>query len=272
VKYRYDEMTWPEVRVAIRHDPVLVLPTGTTEQHGYHLPLMVDYLCATEVARAAVERVAPRAILMQPVVYSFNEHHMDFPGTITIDEGTIIDDVFCIGRSLAHHGFRRILILDGHGSNIPFMDIAPRRITNKTEAICAMTSWWSLMTSADYRRWRESRFPGGTGHACELETSVVLHLRPDLVDMAKAVDEVSMQMSESLYWDLEGGGPVRFQEFFTRNSLSGVVGEATRATAEKGRLIFDVVVERLAGFLEKFRRREIRPRRELHDAERYPVP
>jgi creatinine amidohydrolase/Fe(II)-dependent formamide hydrolase-like protein len=190
VKYRYDEMTWPEVRVAIRHDPVLVLPTGTTEQHGYHLPLMVDYLCATEVARAAVERVAP----------------------------------------------------------------------------------WSLMTSADYRRWRESRFPGGTGHACELETSVVLHLRPDLVDMAKAVDEVSMQMSESLYWDLEGGGPVRFQEFFTRNSLSGVVGEATRATAEKGRLIFDVVVERLAGFLEKFRRREIRPRRELHDAERYPVP
>src|SRR5947207_1908571 len=105
--YRYEEMPWPEVRQAVEHDPVVVLPVGTTEQHGYHLPLMVDYLCADEVARGAVEQVAPRALLMHPVTYSFNEHHLDYPGTISIDPQTIVDYLVCIGRSLAQHRLGR---------------------------------------------------------------------------------------------------------------------------------------------------------------------
>jgi creatinine amidohydrolase len=272
MKYRYEEMTWPEIREAARLNPVVVLPVGTTEQHGYHLPLMVDYLCAGEVARAAVERTAPHAILMHPVPYSFNEHHLDFPGTIAIDAHTIIDYIACIGRSLAHHGFRHILLLNGHGSNIPFLDVAARLITNQTEAICALASWWSLLKPEDLR-WRESRFPGGMAHACELETSMLLHLRNDLVDMTKAVDEVDgVQTSENIFWDLNGGSGATFQEFFSRNTLSGVQGQATLATAEKGELVFESAVNRLARFLGEFREREIRPRHDLHDAAKYPVP
>lgn len=272
MKYRYEEMTWPEIREAVTVDPVVVLPFGTTEQHGYHLPLMVDYLCANEIARAAVENVAPRALLMHPVVYSFNEHHLDFPGTIAVDEHTIIDYVFNIGRSLAHHGFRHILLFNGHGSNVPFLDVGARMITNRTDAICAMTSWWSLLT-ADDLNWRESRFPGGMGHACELETSMLLYLRPDLVDMTKAVDDLDdAQRSKNIYWDLAGGSPVTFQEFFSRNVVSGVHGQATLATREKGEKTFHSAVERLTSFLDEFRSREIRPRRDLHDAQRYPTP
>jgi creatinine amidohydrolase len=271
VKYRYEEMTWPEVREATRHDPVVVLPVGTTEQHGPHLPLMVDYLCASEIARAAVERTAPHAILMHPVPYSFNEHHLDFPGTISIDPHTIIDYLFCIGRSLAHHGFRRILLFNGHGSNVPFLDIAARMITNRTTAICAMTSWWSLLRPEDLQ-WRASRFPGGFAHGCELETSVLLHLRGDLVDMAKAVDTIdSVPATEHIYWDLAGGSPVTFMDFFSRLTPTGVIGQPTLATAEKGERAFEAAVSRLAAFLREFREREIRPRRDLHDAERYPM-
>ncbi|HEX5417010.1 MAG TPA: creatininase family protein [Chloroflexota bacterium] len=272
MKYRYDELTWPEIRAAVKQDPVVVLPVGTTEQHGYHLPLMVDSLCAEAIARAAVEQTAPNAILMPTVAYGFNEHHLDYPGTIAIDAHTMIDYIVCIGRSLAHHGFRHILLLNGHGSNVPFLDIAARLITNQTAAICAMTSWWSMLTDEDLT-WRESRFPGGMAHACEIETSLLLRLREDLVDLSKAVDEVDgVQTSENIYWDLNAGGAVNFQEFFSRNTLSGVQGQPTLATAEKGAKTFEAAVSHLARFLDEFRAREIRPRRDLHDAEKYPTP
>jgi creatinine amidohydrolase len=271
VSYLYEELSWPEIRDAVKRDPVVVLPVGTTEQHGHHLPLLVDYLCANEVARAAVEQAAPNALLMHPITYSFNEHHLDYPGTISIDPKVIVDYVVCVGQSLAHHGFRRILLLNGHGSNVPFLDVAARTITNRTPAICAMASWWSFLRPEDLT-WRESRFPGGMAHACELETSMLLQLRPDLVHMEKAIDEVDgVQTSENIFWDLNGGGAVTFQEFFSRNTASGVQGQPTLATAAKGKLAFDAAVSHLTRFLSEFREREIRPRRDLHDESTYPV-
>ena len=153
--YRYDELSWPAVRRAVARDPVVVLPVGTTEQHGYHCPLSVDSICAEGVARAAVERTQPHSLLMPTVTYAFNQNQMDFPGTIAIDTHTIIDYLACIGLSLAHHGFRRILMLNGHGSNVPFIDAAARRVNNESGAICAMVSWWSLLRPEDLS-WRES--------------------------------------------------------------------------------------------------------------------
>src|SRR6266404_5364928 len=144
-KYRYEEFTWPEIREAVAQNRVCVLPVGTVEQHGPHLPLVTDVLTATEMSRLAVERMPAEAILMPSVYYAFNVHHLDFPGTIAVEGDTFINYVTDIGKSLAYHGFRKILLVNGHGSNVPFLDIAARNITNKTEAICAMVSWWSLI-------------------------------------------------------------------------------------------------------------------------------
>lgn len=265
--YRYEEMSWPQIREAAKSDPVVVLPVGTTEQHGPHLPLMVDYLCAESIGRMAVEKAQPHALLMHPVPYSFNEHHMDFPGTISIDPHTIIDYVSQIGYSLAHHGFRHIVILNGHGSNVPFMDIAARNISNRSDAICAMLSWWSLLTPEDLS-WRESPYPGGFSHACEAETSLLLAFRPDLVDMSKAENNIAdVQRSENIFWDLQGGSKVLFQEFFSRNTPTGIQGDATLGTQEKGKLLAEAAANRIAPFLLEFREREIRPRRDLHKEE-----
>ena len=144
-KYRYEEFTWPEIRDAVRPAARRRAARGTVEQHGPHLPLVTDVLTATEMSRMAVERIRAEAVLMPSVYYSFNEHHLDFPGTIAVEGETIINYVTDIGVSLAHHGFRKILLVNGHGSNVPFLDIAARNITNRTEAICAMVSWWSLI-------------------------------------------------------------------------------------------------------------------------------
>src|SRR5258707_5121451 len=96
-KYRYEEFTWPEIRDAVAQQRVVVLPVGTVEQHGPHLPLVTDVLTATELSRGAVSTIPDEAILMPPVYYSFNEHHLDFPGTIAVAGETVIQYVTGIG-------------------------------------------------------------------------------------------------------------------------------------------------------------------------------
>ena len=263
-KFKYEEFTWPEIKTAVAQNRVAVLPVGTTEQHGPHLPLVTDVLTATEMSRMAVERIPEEAVLLPSVYYSFNEHHMDFPGTIAIAGETIVRYVTDIGTSLARHGFRKILIVNGHGSNVPFLDIAARNITNGSEAIAAMASWWSLIPKEVITSLRESEFPGGMAHGCELETSVLLHLRPDLVQMDKAERDINFQSTEFFYWDLQNPSPVFFQEWFSRYSKTGTVGDPTKATAAKGEVFVNAVVDRLVKLIREFREREITPRVDHH--------
>jgi creatinine amidohydrolase len=263
-KYRYEEFTWPEIRDAVAQNRVAVLPVGTVEQHGPHLPLSTDVVTSTEMSRRAVERLSKEAVLMPSVYYSFNEHHMDFPGTIAIEGETIVRYVTDIGKSLAHHGFRKILLVNGHGSNVPFLDVAARNITNKTDAICAMVSWWSLIPRELLKELRESEFPGGMAHGCELETSVLLYLCGELVQFDKAKRDINFQPTEFFYWDLQSPSPVFFQEWFSRYSKTGTVGDPTKATKEKGEKFVSAVVERMVALLKEFRAREISPRVDHH--------
>ncbi len=263
-KIRYEELTWPEVKEAVAQQRVCVLPVGTTEQHGPHLPLVTDVLTATEMSRLAVEQVPEEAVLLPSVYYSFNEHHMDFPGTIAVAGETIIRYVTDVGLSLARHGFEKILIVNGHGSNVPFLDIAARNITNESTAIAAMASWWSLIPKELITAQRESEYPGGMAHGCELETSVLLHLRPDLVQMDKATKDINFQHTEFFYWDLQNPSPIFFQEWFSRYSKTGTVGDPTKAKAAKGELFVNAVVERMVKLIREFRAREIAPRVDHH--------
>jgi creatinine amidohydrolase len=263
-KYRYEEFTWPEIREAAAANRVAVLPAGTIEQHGPHLPLMTDVLCATEIARRAVESIPEEAVLLPSVQYAFNEHHLDFPGTIAVEGETFIRYVTDIGKSLAHHGFRKILLVNGHGSNVPFLDICARNITNHTTAVCAMASWWSLIPRELFAELRESAFPGGMAHGCELETSVLMHLRGDLVQFDKAEPDFPPTRSEFFYWDLMSPSPIFFQEFFSRYSRTGTCGDPTKATAEKGRRFVEGVVETMVRLIRELRAKDIAPRVDHH--------
>src|SRR5262249_21178613 len=140
-------------------------------------------------------------ILLLSVFYAFNEHHLDFPGTIVIVGDTFIRYVTDIGKSLAHHGFRKILLVNGHGSNVPFLDVVVRNIINQTPSICAMVPWWNLVLKTLLAELRESERPGGMAHGCELETSVLLYLCGDLVQMDKASKDINFQKSEYFFWD-----------------------------------------------------------------------
>jgi creatinine amidohydrolase len=170
-----------------------------------------------------------------------------------------------ITNSVAHHGFRRIVIVNGHGSNGPLCEYVARRTTLESEALCAAVNHWDLIGDKIAER-RESQFPGGISHACELETSLYLHLAPERVDMSKAVKEIPPPRTSFNWNDLGKGSPVKMVPWWSQLTKSGVIGDATLATAEKGRFWFEAEVERLTQFCREFRALELPPRSDRHQA------
>jgi len=272
-KVFYADLTWEEVRQAVAEKMVVLLPVGSTEQHGPHLPIKVDWLCAAEVCRMAAERVRGNALVMPTVYYGFQEHTLDFPGTISVRDEHFVNYVYDVCRSLAHHGFEKLILVNGHGSNVVFLDAVMRRVNNyHPKTLCALLSWWDMVFRVGARKdemvgLRESEFPGGMSHACELETSALLHLEPGLVKMEKAVKEITPRTSEYTYSDIMVGAwtsPVVTVGFTSRGSKTGVFGDPTVASAEKGRKWLEVASENLARFILEWRERAILPRVDHH--------
>ena len=193
--------------------PVVVLPIGSVEDHGHHLPLDTDNFLIWSICEEAARRADGDILLLPLIPYGFETHHMDFFGTIDIRQEHLLNFVLDVTKSVAHHGFRRILIADGHGSNMPILDLVARRTILETDALCGTFIWPSLARD-EIRRQRESG-RGGMSHAGELETSVYLHLAPEKVEMTRAVKEIGMPESEFIWMDLMEGSPVHLMDEWT---------------------------------------------------------
>jgi creatinine amidohydrolase len=265
LKLEYAKMTWPEVKAAAERDPVVVIPVGAIEDHGLHLPLDTDILIAGHVCRQAVEQIgAERALLMPPIWFGYESHHMDFPGTIDISWDIFVKYALCVTKSLAHHGFRRILLVNGHGSNRPLIDMVARLTTvHDPRVLCAALSWFELTDVREaFDQVRESE---STSHACELETSAYLALDPDLVQMDKAVNDEIAIVSPHTWRDLTGRrpraewkNPIAMTEIWSTVSATGTRGDATKSTAEKGKVALDAAVGELVEIIVELKERPIR--------------
>ena len=144
MKYRYAEMIWNETRDAAAAGRVAVLPVATHEDHGPHLPVDTDVVLCHGICERAVARIPEEAVLAPPVTHGYSPHHMDFHGTLTIAWDTFIRYVKDVCCSLAHHGFKRILIVNGHGSNTSPLDLAARLTVLEYEGqiLCASVNHW----------------------------------------------------------------------------------------------------------------------------------
>ncbi len=268
-EHRYEKLTWPEINDAVELGKVCIVPCGAVEQHGPHLPLDVDIVCPTGIALGA-GRQAPASLLVLPTVcYGYTGHVMDFPGTINTDFEHFMHQVLDITKSLAYHGFKKIVLLNGHGSNMPNLDLVARRTNLETDAECVLTAWWNLLTvDKDFLPgWRESKFPGGCAHACELETSVYMYLDGDNVRTDEIKDGVISFNEEHspFHWvDLFGAGPATIISWTSSYSETGVLGEPELATAEKGRRAYEEAVKQLVRFVAYFKDRPLDPRRDRH--------
>jgi creatinine amidohydrolase len=261
-KYVYGDLTWPEVNLAAEQGKVMLLPIGSTEQHGPHLPLDVDNLLSNSICMET-GRQAPATVLVAPQIsYGYNIHALDFPGTMHVGYEHLIGLCVDVCKSFAYHGFKRIVIVNGHGGNSAALELACRRTILETDALVTSFTWWSLLPANFVASVRESVFPGGAGHAGEIETSVYLYLAREKVQMERAKDHIAWynaRGTSSFQWgDLFGSGPVSVFERTSTFTEDGTFGQAALATAEKGKLLFDQAASQLVDFVREFQQRPLR--------------
>jgi creatinine amidohydrolase len=258
-EYRYNRLTWPEMNRAIEMQKVVLLPTGSTEQHGRHLPLDTDAFLVESVCMEVGRRAADRVLVLPTVAYGLNMHHIDFPGTIHIEPETFIAFCLNITKSVAYHGFQKILLVNGHGSNGPLVDLVARKTVLATDALCAAVGYIGLAMDA----FREVQETPVVAHADELETSLYLYLAPERVQMDEAAagsDVVGTYLSS----DSTPNYPVRFNDYWGRWTQRGVHGDPTAASAEKGEVIFESAVGKLIEVVDEWRSWPIGERSDQH--------
>ena len=245
------EIEWRKLRAdqlrdLAKQDAIVILPVGSIEQHGPHLPVEVDSMLGEQVAlrtaRVASARGTPVAVL--PMLWTgVSEHHMSFGGTITLDLAAYTALAEGICRSLLRHGFRRLVLLNGHGGNENALRCLTDELTPRLRSpIVSFTYWYAAAEPiAAILETQKALL-----HACEAETSMMMAVRPELVaedriPMAKANRTPDVQ-------DIVGGGVYRWRTTGSMSS-SGVIGNPEAATADKGRRLFDAIAETLANKL-----------------------
>lgn len=267
-EHRFERLTWREINAAVVQEQVVVLPVGSTEQHGHHLPLDVDTRLASAVALEAARRDSASMLVLPAIPYGYTHHVMDYPGTVNVEPSTFVSFLLDITQSIAYHGFRRIVIVNGHGSNHPLVEQVGRQTNLRTNALCLTLSWWNLIAGYWNDEVRTSVNPGGSAHAGELETSMYLHVDGDAVRVDRIEGDLPdyMALPGGSRWqsvDLTGGsGPATIVEWTSTYTRSGAFGRPQEATAEKGRLVFERAVTEFGAMVRWFRERPAPERRD----------
>lgn len=253
VDVRLHTHTWPELDGILADNPVVVVPVGAVEQHGPHLPLETDFRLAEAVAQRSAELAAEegvRVFMTPPVWLGYSPHHMDFAGTVTLRSSTFMAVITDIATSLWHHGFRKIALLNGHGGNGNLLasTVQALRFEHGVRAVTA--NYWSFATEF-IAEWRESG-PGGIDHACEMEMSLMSHVRPDVTRPEQVRDASWMPSSPHLSGDLVTAAPVGVAWSFAELTDDGTLGDPSKATAERGEELFAAIVDAVKKFLVDF--------------------
>ncbi|MGH2554992.1 MAG: creatininase family protein [Actinomycetota bacterium] len=248
----YERLTWPEVRRAAGENRVCLIPVGTLEDHGLHLPVDTDVRIITEICRRAAEKASDEIVLLPTIPHGYDPHHMDFPGPISIAWDTFTRYCKDVGTSLAHHGFTRMLFYNGHGSNQNLVEMAARLTMIDHPGVLAAAAFYLVSKRGieAVEEIRESEF-GGLAHADELETSIYLAIEPDAVDMSKAVDEQGYPAGENARLEWWADGALRLMPWWSSFSRTGVQGTPTLATAEKGKAFLEAAVAECVSYVRE---------------------
>ena len=245
------DLTFPDIQEYLRRSDLILIPMASTEQHGPHLPLCTDSVTAYEVSRRAAEQAD---VLYTPTVWTgYSPQHMRGPGqgtgTITVRAETLLNLLYDIARSLIHHGFNKLIFVNGHGSNVKVIDPLLRRIRYDTGALVAFYKPYAeryMGLVKDLMENPPAETPGW--HSSELETSQMLAHNPELVrmDRAAATETHIPGWLPDAFSKADGAPDVQFEGYqyfqFAMDhdefTDTGVIGNPMRATAEKGEQAF----------------------------------
>lgn len=226
-------------------EKVVIAPIGHTEQHGYHAPLSTDTIIIAAVGQGTVQAVPEQAVCLPVFPYGVSTHRRSFPGTFNVGGRVFEDFWLAVVDTLVGRGFTRFYLMSGHGGNSSFLVNVVKYAGEKYPQIFCATSFLYLSGPkgvAALEAKRQSPL-GGMGHACELETSLVLHLRPELIHLERAVDEMDFVTTPSYYMDWIEGGALTANPPWDDDTQTGAYGAGSLGTAEKGEYWLKVAIE-----------------------------
>ncbi|WP_206453823.1 creatininase family protein [Aurantimonas marina] len=242
---RWERLTTREIQDLPRTMPVIV-NVAAIEQHGPHLPLDTDVVIGGAFLDALENQASDEVLILPQVKVCCSEHHMDFSGTLSIGHRSFLDYVGAILQSVVRHGFRNLVIFNSHGGNQAIGQVLLEEFgASHRDCRIAMLTWWRL-AGPEIAQIRESAF-AGANHACELETSLMLHIDPEAVrqpDHLPAMSYVPTHDWANADMVLPARGAL-FRSMAEMSDGLGAVGDASLATAAKGQAIIEAVTEQL---------------------------
>jgi creatinine amidohydrolase len=237
------ELNWPKTAEVAAGLPVVV-PIAAVEQHGRHLPLFTDSMLLGEVVRRAAEPLHDRVVWTPLLWLGNSHHHLDFAGTLSAAPRTSLDVLADLIDNLVVHGFRRIVLLNGHGGNIvPAQQVifeARQRYRHREDLLLLAATYWLLGGKPELVD--PTVVQKQMGHACEWETSMMLHLAPHLVGDVSSIEPVSPAMSFA---------PASQGWITKERTTPGHIGDPRVATASKGQVLFHIFSHDVVAFLER---------------------
>lgn len=245
--YELSDMTSVEFAEARKTIRLALVPVGATEQHGPNLALGTDYVIAHRFSQRIATGIHPRAVVLPPVPLGLSYHHMGFPGTLSFSPETFIMVCFDIAKSLKQQGIEHVLFVNGHNGNSAILNVAVTKIRYDLEMRAAVAFWFQQAGDVV----REAGNSERIGHACEVETSVLMALANELVrhDALTAGDMKPVTMAHAFNnQPFFHTVPVPFHE----QTANGVFGDARLASKEIGERIVAAAVERTTAFIETF--------------------
>ena len=255
MSFLFREQSSPQIGEHSKKGSLLILPIGTTEEHGPHMPVDTDARIAEAYGTRLAESLVPEmpVLLLDTIRYGYSLKIMrQWPGTIIVRSRVLMDMVFDICKSLLDMGFEKLAILDCHGGHGGPLNTVSRELCDATDKAIAIVNPF-VMARDEFNAARKSP-AGGALHGCEFETSLVLHLSPEVVDMSKAtnVDFLRYHSDFVAGDNCLGKQKVTWSTWYIQPTQTGAYGDPTVATAEMGKLIMDAAVKNGVRFLKEY--------------------
>jgi creatinine amidohydrolase len=244
------KMTWRDAQDLFQSARLAIIPAGSCEQHGPHMSLATDIEIAEGFARRLATELGNTAFLCPPVSYGLSEHHMAFPGTLTLRPDTFIAVLSDVLESLRQWNIERALIVNGHGGNVDALRIVARKARRDAGMVVGSIMWSQLAADVIAERVNSSRY----GHACEVETSVALVLAPGCVFQDRVEEPQPVGGADAL---TDPPGPIADRPvWFTEWTRNGSLGDPRLANETLGREVVDAACERAILFARRLAEHE----------------
>ena len=239
----WDQLSSPQIEGIDKNVPV-ILPVAATEQHGPHLPVATDRMIGMHFCYKLHEALGDQVLILPAVSVGCSEHHLNFSGTLSVQHNTFLKTLTDILGCVADQGFNHLVVLNSHGGNQAIGQTFLERFGYRhPSANVVMLTWWRIALQALSQI--SETGPGGTGHAGELETSLMLLIAPELVQKDKIPKKANLSSYKWADGDMLNGPQVSFYRTMKEMTPTGVFGDPTRSSREKGIKITQVVMRAL---------------------------